>query len=202
MPTEMKLYEALRGRRSIGRMHNTPVAKEVIEQILEAGNWAPSHHATEPWRFFVMTEDGRHILGDAYADIAALSAQVDSEELTSFRAKHSAKAFRAPVIIAVSVQPSSEKHVNRMEEYAAAHAAVQNMMLAAHALGLGSIWRSGEPMYHSRMKQAFGLQEEEELVALLYLGIADMPVLEGKRRPYQEKTKWLNTKNVDLIRYL
>jgi nitroreductase len=191
MLTKMNVYEALRGRRSIGRVKDTPVATEVIEQILEAGNWAPSHHATEPWRFFVMIEDGRNILADAYADIAVESSQESSEELEAFRAKHRGKAFRAPVIIAVSVQPSTEKHVNRMEEFAAAHSAVQNMLLAAHALGLGSIWRSGEPMYHPRMKQAFGLGEEEELVALLYLGIPDMPVLAGKRRPYQEKTTWL-----------
>lgn len=193
MPTEMKLIEAIRGRRSVGRVESTPIDVELIQHILEAGNWAPSHHVTEPWRFFVMTGTGRNVLGEAYADIAVLSspASMDVEQLAAFRAKHSTKAFRAPLVIAVSVSPSADPHISRIEEFAAAHAAVQNMMLMAHAIGLASIWRSGEPMYHPLMQQAFGLQQDEELVALLYIGIPDMSLGEGHRRPTKDKTTWL-----------
>lgn len=189
----MKLIEAIRGRRSVGRVKAEPIAVELIKQILEAGNWAPSHHMTEPWRFFVMTGAGRNILAEAYADIAAesLPATTDAEKLAAFRAKHSVKAFRAPLVIAVAVSPSTDKHISRIEDFAAAHAAVQNMLLMAHALGLASIWRSGEPMYHPRMQQAFDLQKDEQLVALLYIGIPDMSLGEGQRRPTEEKTTWL-----------
>ncbi len=192
MNSNMPLTEAIRGRRSIGRVKSEPIAQELIEQLLEAGNWAPSHHATEPWRFYVMTGGGRQALADAYADIAAEGATgVSGQELENLRAKQGAKAFRAPVVIAVAVSPSTAKEVGRIEEFAAAHAAVQNMLLMAHALGLGAIWRTGEPAYHPRMKQAFGLGEADAIVGLVYVGIPEMTPAEGKRRPVADKTVWI-----------
>lgn len=192
MRESMRLEEAIRGRRSVGRVKQDPIAREQIEEVLEAGNWAPSHHGTEPWRFYVMTGKGRQVLADAYADIASETAQqLTKEELEGLRAKQAAKAFRAPVVIAVAVSPSEAKGVIQVEEFAAAHAAVQNMLLTAHALGFGAIWRSGEPMYHARMKQAFKLSDKEEMVGLLYMGIPDMPQPEGKRRPTAHKTVWM-----------
>ncbi|MED4604412.1 nitroreductase, partial [Paenibacillus validus] len=56
---------------------------------------------------------------------------------------------------------------------------------------LGAIWRSGEPMYHPRMQQAFGLTGDEALVGLLYVGQPAMPQPEGKRRPVADKTRWI-----------
>jgi nitroreductase len=191
--TTMSVGEAIRQRRSIGRVKQDPIAKELIEQLLEAANWAPSHHATEPWRFFVMTGTGRDVLGQAYADIAVDAAQakgVVSEELEAIRHKNKSKALRAPLVIAIAVSPSSEIGVNRMEEFAAAHSAAQNMLLTAHALGLGAIWRSGDPMYHPRMKHAFGLSEFEELIGLIYVGYPDMQPT-GKREPAAAKTVWI-----------
>jgi len=188
----MPVGEAICGRRSVGKVKQEPVDRQLIEALLEAANWAPSHHATEPWRLFVMTGAGRQRLADAYADIAAEAADGPAEdEEQALRRKAGDKAFRAPVVIAVAVSPSTAPGINRMEEFAAAHAAVQNMLLAAHALGLGAIWRSGEPMYHPRMKQAFGLAEADELVGLVYVGHPDVKPLSGKRGPVTNKTVWL-----------
>src|SRR5690606_14863386 len=97
----MDVLEAIRTRRSIGRVTGEPIAREAIETILEAGNWAPSHHGTEPWRFYVMTGSGRDVLARAYGAIAAEQAP-ESEKETQ-RAAASAKAYRAPVVIAVAV---------------------------------------------------------------------------------------------------
>src|SRR5665647_40126 len=71
----MNIWEAIRERRTIGRVKQNPIAREQIELLLEAAAWAPSHHTTEPWRFFVMTGEGRAVLGQAYADIAVETAQ-------------------------------------------------------------------------------------------------------------------------------
>jgi nitroreductase len=189
----MDLWEAICNRRSIGRVKQDPVDRRQIEILLEAAAWAPSHHATEPWRFFVMTGEGRAVLGQSYADIAAEASQgLNPEQQETIRGKQASKAFRAPVVIAIAVSPSASPHVNRMEEFAAVHSAAQNMLLAAHALGLGAIWRSGEPIYHPRMKQAFGLAESEELVGLIYVGYPDMPQPNGKREPFSTKTVWIS----------
>ncbi|MNJ75648.1 putative NAD(P)H nitroreductase YdjA [compost metagenome] len=77
------------------------------------------------------------------------------------------------------------------EELAAAQAAVQNLLLAAHANGLGAIWRSGEPMYHPLMKETFELALDEEIVGFVYLGHPDMNAPEPQRIPAAEKTQWL-----------
>ncbi|MEF3304967.1 nitroreductase family protein [Paenibacillus sp. GYB003] len=189
----MDVLDAIRERRSVGLLADEPVSKEQIERILEAGHWAPCHHLTEPWRFYVMLGEGRRVLADAYAEIALDQARAagTAEDEQNIRTKQGAKAYRAPAVIAVAVSPSDKPQVVRVEEFAAVHAAVQNMLLAAHAIGLGAIWRTGEPMYHPIMRKAFGLAEGEELAALLYVGVPKLPLPTKKRKPVQDKTVWI-----------
>ncbi|MDU0205090.1 nitroreductase family protein [Paenibacillus sp. MAH-36] len=191
----MELKEAIRNRRSIGKVKQDPVDKALIEEILEAGTWAPNHCHTEPWRFWVMTGEGRGLLGKGYAEVAASEADpaLTEEELAVLKGAQMKKAFRAPVVIAVAVTPSAQAVVPEIEEYAAAHAAVQNMLLTAHSLGLGAIWRTGAPTYHAKMREAFGLGAKEELVGFIYLGYPDMaPPPKAARTPFEQKTLWVS----------
>jgi nitroreductase len=186
------LEEIIQGRRSIGKVKNQPVPKDLIEKLIEAAVWAPNHHGTEPWKFIVMTGEGRRVLGQAYADIAAETIQeLSVEERLARLEKEVAKAFRAPVVIAAVCVPSDLPRVNVSEELAAAHAAVQNLLLTAHANGLGAVWRTGDPAYHPKMKQALGLGDREQIVGLIYVGYPDMQPPIGKRIPATEKTLWL-----------
>ena len=186
------LENIIRERRSIGKVKDTSVPKELIERLVEAAVWAPNHHGTEPWRFIVMTGEGRRVLGQAYADIAAESLmEMPEEELKLRLDKEMSKAYRAPVIIAVACVPSDLPRVNEAEELAAAHAAVQNLLLMAHASGLGAVWRSGDPAYHPKMKQALELTGREQLVGLIYIGYPDMQPAAGRRVLGTAKTVWL-----------
>ncbi|MFS0727011.1 nitroreductase [Paenibacillus sp. 1P07SE] len=187
----MELNEAIRGRRSVGRVKQDPVERETILELLEAANWAPSHHATEPWFFIVMTGEGRSRLGEGYAAVVRAETDLPDEDSEAKAAKAYAKAFRAPAVIALVCKPSKQDKVMRIEELAATHAAAQNLLLTAHALGLAAIWRSGEPMYHPLMKQTFGLAEDDELVGLIYLGYPDIQPPQGRRGPVEEKILWL-----------
>lgn len=188
----MDVLEAIRTRRSVGKVKPDPVDKQLIEQLLEAAVWAPNHHLTEPWRFFVMTGEGRKVLGNAYAEIALEKAgDLPPEEKERIRRQEEAKAFRAPVVIAVAAAVSEESAVRRKEDLAATHAAVQNLLLAAHGLGLGAIWRTGDPLYHPKMLEAFGLKPPSEMVALVYIGYSDMPPRSSRRTSFAEKTVWL-----------
>ena len=142
-----------------------------------------------------MQGEGRKVLGQAYADIAAENAGlIHTDELELLRNKQEQKAYRAPVVIAVAVIPTAESKAPWIEEIAAVHAAVQNMLLTAHALGLGAIWRSGEPMYHNTMNAAFGLKGDEQLVGLIYMGYPDpdLKVPHVQRTSSAHKTIWLN----------
>jgi nitroreductase len=190
----MELKEAIRNRRSIGKVKQDPVDKALIEEILEAGTWAPNHCHTEPWRFWVMTGEGRGLLGKGYEEVAASEADpaLTEEELAVLKGAQMKKAFRAPVVIAVAVTPSAQAIVPEIEEYAAAHAAVHNMLLTAHALGLGTIWRTGAPTYHPKMREAFGLGAKEELVGFVYLGYPDMAPSRAVRTPFEQKTLWVS----------
>ncbi|MFC4778024.1 nitroreductase [Paenibacillus sp. GCM10023252] len=187
----MSLEEAIRTRRTIGRVKKDPVERAVIEKLLEAACWAPCHHHTEPWRFIVMTGEGRAKLGEGYARVAMSEMAGSTDSLEERLLKEKGKAYRAPVVIAVICSPSSDAKVNRIEELAAAHAATQNLLLAAHADGLGAIWRSGDPMYHPLMKETFGLQPQEEIVALVYLGYPELALPAGRRTAPAAKTTWL-----------
>ncbi len=188
----MELWEAIRGRRSIGKVKPDPVDAASIERILEAAVWAPNHHLSEPWRFIVMTGAGRGVLGRAYADVAAAEAggARTEEELAQLRAKQETKAYRAPVVIAVAVSPAPGE--SPAEEIAAVHAAVQNMLLAAHALGLGAIWRTGEPAYHPLMRQAFSLREPDQIVGFVYIGYPDLTPPPANRTSFRVKTTWID----------
>ncbi|TBL73264.1 nitroreductase family protein [Paenibacillus thalictri] len=189
----MNVHEAILGRRSIGRMTADPVDKKVIEKLLEAAVYAPNHRKTEPWRFIVMTGEGRSVLGKGYAEVERENAagKMDEEQLKAHLEKQAAKAFRAPVVIAVAVEPSEGLGIERIEEFAAVHAAVQNMLLAAHELGLASIWRTGSPTYHPKMRAAFDLPETAELVGFVYLGHPVETSVPIPERTFAGKTVWL-----------
>lgn len=187
----MELREAIRGRRSVGRVKQDAVERETIVELLEAANWAPSHHATEPWSFIVMTGAGRGRLGEGYAAVVRAETDLPGAEREAKAEKAYAKAFRAPVVIALVCKPSKLDKVIRMEELAATHAAAQNLLLTAHARGLAAIWRSGEPMYHPAMKENFQLAQDDEIVGLIYLGYPDIQSPEGKRGPLEDKVVWL-----------
>ncbi|MFD0715026.1 nitroreductase [Paenibacillus sp. GCM10027626] len=188
----MELFEAIRTRRSIGKVSGEPIAKEMIEQILDAAVWAPNHRMTEPWHFTVMTGEGRDKLGEAYAQIARAQA-VDPEGEEAAKAAENArkKAFRALVVIAVAAVPSGRSDLFEIEEICAVSAAAQNMLLAAHALGLGAIWRTGAPCYDPLMNEAFDLRPQDKMLGFIYIGRPDMAPPVPRRIQAAEKTVWV-----------
>lgn len=190
---DMDVFEAIKTRRSVGVVSDKEVPKEMVEKILEAGIWAPTHFYTEPWRFFVITEDGRKPLGDLLAEIAKEGMDEPESESNQIKLeKVKRKPFRAPVIIVAAVEPSDNPKAILTEEYASVSAAVQNMLLAAHALGLGAIWRTGKVCYDARMRDFFGLSEKGEVLGFIYLGYPENEPREGKREPFTSKTEWLS----------
>jgi nitroreductase len=188
----MDVIRAIETRQSIGRVKQDPVPTELIERILESAVHAPNHRLTEPWRFHVFTGKGRGELARARAELARLQAEAEgeSEEMAAGRiSRERKKAFRAPVVIVVICEAGRDE-IETLENYAACAAAVQNMQLTAHALGLGAMWRTGAPAYHDHMRKFFGLKEDDTIVAHLYVGYPDMGERSRRRQPAHEKTVW------------
>jgi len=113
---------------------------------------------------------------------AIADAQLDAER---------GKPLRAPAIIAVAAHLARGHKVPEQEQIQATAAAVQNMFLAAHALGLGAMWKTGGATRSSLVRQALGLDADDEIVAFLYLGTNATPG--PQRAPALEgRVRWLD----------
>ena len=188
----MEITEAISNRQSVNRVKSEPVPKTLIEQILESAIHAPNHKITEPWRFHVFSGKGRGELAKARAELAEILAAEEGEddEMAAGRiSRERKKAFRAPVVIAVISQAGRDQ-IETLENYAACAAAVQNMQLTAHALGLASIWRTGPVAYHDHLRKFFDLSEGDTIAAYLYIGYPDMGERPRRRQPAADKTTW------------
>lgn len=188
------LLDLLVARRSVGRVLAQRPSRGQIERLLEAGCAAPNHHRTQPWRFVVVTGQAREQLGEALRDaLKARLGEPDSLPNQALLAKEVSKPLRAPVIIAVAIEPSNDPRVFPAEELASGAAAAQNILLAAAALGLGAMWRTGETAYDPIVKAVLGLGAEHAIIGLIYVGFpdaADPTPAAGPRRSWAEVTRW------------
>jgi nitroreductase len=140
---------------------------EQLNVILDAAKAAPDHGRLQPWRFVVIEGEARNILGKTMADLRLASTPDATPEML---AKETGKAFRAPTIIAVAAAVTEEGKIPVIEQVMAVAAATQNMFLAAYALGLGAMWKTGGAAYDASLKTALGLAPADHIVAFLYLG--------------------------------
>ena len=184
----MDAIEAIRTRRSVGKFSTQPVGRETIEVLLEAGAQAPNHYKVRPWRFVVLRGESRDRLGGV---MAGIFHRRFPEAPAQALAKERAKPFRSPVIIAVGVDEPSESKVQEIENICAAAAACENILLAAHALGLGGHWRTGDAARDPEIKQFLGLSEKQHLIAFLYIGYVEVQTQPTPRPGFAERTNWM-----------
>ncbi len=188
----MELKEAIINRRSIGNVENKEVPKEIIEEIIESAKWAPTRFLTQPWRFFVITKEGRQSLSKVIEEIAVdLGIDPNTEEGKKRLELERNKPFRAPVIIAVAAEVSEKERVIRLEELGAVYAGIQNMLLTAHSLGIAAYWKTGKECYHPKMKEFFYLKEKDEVLAFIYLGYSESTKNAAPRISTKELTTWI-----------
>ena len=167
----MELLEGIQSRTSPLKLTAPGPSAAQIEQIIRAGTRAPDHGRLRPWRFAVLEGDARKKLGDAMANcLLARLPQSPQEHLDAERNK----VMRAPTIIIVGAKVSKGK-IPEIEQIGAVSAAVQNMLLAAHALGYGAMWKTGAAAYDASVKAMLGLAREDHIVAFVYLGTVLTP---------------------------
>lgn len=168
----MDLFTAIHTRASAIKLSEPAPRREHLLQIMAAGASAPDHGKLAPWRFVVIAGEARALLGDAMtASLLRREPNATADQQTRERDK----AMRAPCIIAVAARIKKPHKVPEIEQVLAAGAAVQNMFLAAHALGYGVMWKTGLAAYDAAVKSVLGLQADDHIVAFLYLGTASMP---------------------------
>ncbi len=173
-------------RRSIARTSERLCDRDLISRLIEAGTRAPTHFLTQPWRFVVLAGDARLELGEAFAAAARREGRDPEPER--------GKALRAPVIICVIEHPKLQHaRVVETEEHYAIGAAMQNILIAAHAEGLAAMIRSGRATGLPEVRTYLGVGDDELVAGMIYVGYPreDEPERELTRRaPVAEVTEW------------
>lgn len=181
----MDLLNGIETRTSATRLGTPGPTREHLQRIIDAGLRAPDHGRLQPWRFVVLEGDARAKLGDAMAGmLRAKLPDATEDQLAAERRK----TLRAPTIVAVAATISKGK-IPEIEQVLAVGAAVQNMFLAANALGYGAMWKTGGAAYDPQVKELLGLAPQDHIVAFLYLGatVAPGPLIPAEAA----KIRWL-----------
>jgi nitroreductase len=180
------LWEAIRDRRSMGvsRLKPDAVDHRLIERMLEAANWAPSHGDTEPWRFTVFMGDGREALAKIFEAAQGPHGAEGARK----------RAFAAPVWISIGMVPALKEdgslRMTEDEELMAVACAVQNLHLMASALGIAGMWHSKGSSIHPEVARGLGLEAPARLLGFFQCGWPATDWLTSSRRPLSEKVRW------------
>ena len=190
----MELLEAIKNRRSIYPAIYTgdPVAPQVVEDMLESANWAPTHRLTEPWRFTVFAGDGIEKLATFQSELyKKISTQEGSFDEAKYE-KLANKPLLCSHIIAIGMKRDPKRSVPEIEEVCSVACAVQNMLLVASEANVGCYWGTGGVTYYDEAKAFFELDAEDKLLGFLYLGMPKKwPV--GKRLPMESKVRYVKS---------
>ena len=181
--------EAIRTRRAIKEYLPTEIPREWIEELLDAAHWAPNHHLTHPWRFHVFTGSGREQLVGARQAAVRWGAEQRGQEVPQEALDFARqKCFSAPAIIIVSMIGSDNPIMDR-ENYAACWCAIQNLLLAATARGLGSYPSTGDWIDQNFVGPVLGMAEGERPISCIFLGYSEQATM-AKRLPVDRHTTW------------
>jgi nitroreductase len=184
----MDIFEAINNRHSVDKVKTDSVPRDVIERLLDAGNRAPNHYKVRPWRFVVLTGNARNRLGDVFA---ASFADRNPGLLPENLNKPRGLPLRAPVLIAVGVDKPVETKVLEVENLSAVSAACQNILLAAHALGLGAKWRTGEWARDAKVKEFLGFAADQHIAGFIYVGYPEVMGEPASYPSYEDRTVWM-----------
>lgn len=163
----MDALDALINRVSLPLLEAPGPAPEQLELMFRAALRAPDHGGIRPWRFLVVEGEGLDRLGELFLQ-SALAADPDLSQEKQDKLRKAPR--RAPMVVVVIAVTREHPKVPRQEQLISAGCAAHGMLLAAHAQGVGAMWRTGNPAYDPRVMEGLGLAKNEAVVGYLYLG--------------------------------
>ncbi len=184
------VLENIKTRRTVRDFTDRAVPDSVLHTILDAAVWAPNHRMTEPWRFYVLGKSGeaRQRAADLTHDWTLHNIPNQNQAQSSADAVR-AEMLAAPALIYVYSLSGGSAEIDE-ENYSATSCAVQNLMLAAHAHGLGVGWSTGKPTRHPGVTELLGAEPDSKIVGCLYIGYP-AAVPQSKRQDASDVTRWL-----------
>lgn len=195
----MDLFEAIRQRRSVRRYLPDPVKREDILSILDAANRAPSAMNRRQWEFIIVTGKKIGEMGESFRRIIEeytknwetsrmKGSPFSREDFIRFAATYGG----APVVIVVLTDAAQTKDFRRAN-LESASAALENLLLAATALGLGTCWMTGPLQDELSLRRILEIPTGKEIVAVTPLGYpAEMPDAPPRNdQGLDKKVRWV-----------
>lgn len=170
-----EIEEVIRGRRTIDLYLQTRVPKKLIRDAIDNAIWAPNHHVTQPWRFYLLgpATIGRCV--DLVRDIVTLKKDAKAGE---FKANSWSEK---PGWLVVTCQISDDE-LRQREDYAACCAAVQNFMLYVWKAGVGTKWTTGDITRDARFFDILGIDADQEfVVAMIWYGYPKLTPTQSRK---------------------
>jgi len=195
VPRELSFPQLVRARRSVRAFRPDPIPREVVEEILEAGRWAPSPHGRMPWRFVVLTQpEAKARLVEAMGNQWKRQLDLDGDppEVVEGRlARSRLRVSEAPVDVILclyladlDVYPDAERQTAEATmAVQSLGAAAQNILLAAYDRGLDAGWLCAPLFCQEAVRQALELSPQLLPQALLTLGYAAQEPRRRERLP-------------------
>ncbi|MCP9237137.1 nitroreductase [Lewinella sp. JB7] len=183
------MLPAVTNRRSIFPQFFTQasVPQDVLEELIQAANLAPSHRKTEPWRFRVYRGNGKERLKDELLQVYG----PDREDAPTITHKFGTKIDQSAAVLLIFLHRDPRKSVPEWEEIAAVAAAVENLWLSLDSYGLGGYW-SSPGFVCGDYGEWPGSAANERCLGMFYLGRPDAPDLPRPRGDWREKVTWID----------
>ena len=184
----MDAMELLLNRVSCGRLQEPAPGSEQRASMYAAAARAADHGNLRPWRFLEIEGDGLDELGRLLVQ-ASLEQNPQMTEAEIERL--AAKPRRAPLIVAAIARHTPHPKVPQWEQTIAAGCAVQNLINAAFAQGIGAYWRTGAMVENETVLRGLELAENEKLIGFVYLGTPSMTTrVAGTPKPSDYVRRW------------
>ena len=186
------ITQVIRSRRTVKPKlyRDQAIDENLIHEMLENANWAPTHGMTEPWRFSVFVGDARKQLAEFLAKTYKEITPPESFKPNKYEGM-SQNAMRAAAVISVGMKRQESGKITELDEIMAVACAVQNMHLTAAAHGVGGFWSTNVAAVSDQMREFVGLGANDRSLGLFYLGYPDGEVPDISRGAIEEKVRWV-----------
>lgn len=190
-PSTDAIADCIRTRRTVKAYTGEAVPRATLERWLGLACWAPTHRMTQPWRFAVLEQPAIARLGAFLRDEPAIAAVPDPAKGAAKLAKLLDRLPTLGAMIQVAWMRDAQPAID-LEEHAAASAAVQNLLLAAHADGWAGFWSTTPALGHPRTLTWCGLDPATQgFLGSVWIGRAAQVPPPPARVALAERVRWL-----------
>lgn len=192
----MDVLTLIKGKKAIRKYKDLEVPKEILDAILEAGLWGPSIIGRQPWFFVVI--NSKEYIGKIKEVLVQKAKRLNVGARVIFNTSIKVIESASVMILAYNDRRSASmakglglrySTIAKIAEISAVSAAIQNMMMVAESLGIGSCWLGTPVFCEKTINKLVGV--DESLLAAITLGYPDEDGIRSKRKVFEKTIKYL-----------